>query len=141
MILKDVLQYTVQNQKIVCSGKYHYNSIPFWIKNRAVIIPLGLSKEVLFKEIENNNIPDPVVIFTSNPERGLDWLSELWVKHIKKEVPNAKLHIYAGYKTYGGRNKNKILNIINKIKNLNENSIKIFEPIPKRRLNRLHSRH
>jgi glycosyltransferase involved in cell wall biosynthesis len=123
-----------KNIKIVCSGKYHYNSIPFWIKNRAVIIPLGLSKDVLLQQIENNNIPDPVVIFTSNPERGLDWLSEIWIKYIKKEVPNAKLHIYAGSKTYGGRNKNKISNIINKIKELNEDSIKFFEPIPKNEL-------
>ncbi len=120
--------------KVVCSGEFHYNSVPFWLKKRTSIIPLGLSNDVLSQAVEKDKIPDPVVIFTSNPERGLVWLSELWTKYIKKSVPNAQLHIYAGYKTYGGRNKNKILNIINNIKNLNDNSIKIFEPIPKKLL-------
>ena len=117
--------------KVVCSGEFHFNSVPFWLKKRTTIIPLGLSNDVLSQEIVNDKIPDPVVIFTSNPERGLVWLSELWVKHIIKSVPNAQLHIFAGHKTYGGRNRDKILNILNKVKGLNNNSIKLFEPIPK----------
>ena len=132
--LRNFKRLIFKKVKVVCSGKYHFNSIPFWLKNRAVIIPLGLSKDVLLKELLNNNIPDPVVIFTSNPERGLKWLSELWINHIKVAVPNAQLHIYAGHKTYGGRNKSKILNILNEIKELNENSIKLFKPIPKNEL-------
>ena len=132
--LKNFRRLVFKNIKVVCSGKYHFNSIPFWLKNRSVIIPLGLSSDVLFTKVDNELIPDPVVIFTSNPERGLTWLSEIWVKYIKKAIPKAQLHIYSGYKTYGGRNKNKILNIINKINNLNENSIKLFDPIPKNEL-------
>ena len=117
--------------KVVCSGEFHFNSVPFWLKKRTSVIPLGLSNDVLSQQLDNNIVPDPVVIFTSNPERGLIWLSELWVKYIIKSVPNAQLHIFAGHKTYGGRNKKRILNILNKINSLNDNSIKLFEPIPK----------
>ena len=104
--LKNFRRLVFKNIKVVCSGKYHFNSIPFWLKNRSVIIPLGLSSDVLFTKVDNELIPDPVVIFTSNPERGLTWLSEIWVKYIKKAIPKAQLHIYSGHKTYGGRNKN-----------------------------------
>ena len=117
--------------KVVCSGEFHFESVPLWLKKRTSVIPLGLSNDVLSQEVVNDKIPDPVVIFTSSPERGLVWLSKLWVKYIKKSVPNAQLHIFAGHRTYGGRNKNKILNIINQVKGLNDNSIKLFEPIPK----------
>ena len=101
--LKNFRRLFFKNIKVVCSGKYHFNSIPFWLKNRSVIIPLGLSSDVLFTKVDNELIPDPVVIFTSNPERGLAWLSEIWVKYIKNAIPKAQLHIYSGYKTYGGR--------------------------------------
>ena len=123
-----------KNIKVVCSGKYHFDSLPVWIKSRSVIIPLGLSEEVFTNENVAKKAPEPLVIFTSNPERGLLWLVDIWIKKIKVSVPNAKLHIFAGHKTYGGRNKEKIKNILNAVRDLNDSSIKLFEPIPKKQL-------
>ena len=123
-----------KNIKVVCSGKYHFDSLPVWIKSRSVIIPLGLSEEVFTNENVAKKAPEPLVIFTSNPERGLLWLVDIWIKKIKVSVPNAKLHIFAGHKTYGGKNKEKIKNILNAVRDLNDSSIKLFEPIPKKQL-------
>ena len=123
-----------KNIKVVCSGKYHFDSLPVWIKSRSLIIPLGLSEEVFTNENVAKKAPEPLVIFTSNPERGLLWLVDIWIKKIKVSVPNAKLHIFAGHKTYGGRNKEKIKNILNAVRDLNDSSIKLFEPIPKKEL-------
>ena len=123
-----------KNIKVVCSGKYHFDSLPVWIKSRSLIIPLGLSEEVFTNENVAKKAPEPLVIFTSNPERGLLWLVDIWIKKIKVSVPNAKLHIFAGHKTYGGRNKEKIKNILNAVRDLNDSSIKLFEPIPKKQL-------
>ena len=123
-----------KNLKVVCSGKYHFDSLPVWIKSRSLIIPLGLSEEVFTNENVAKKAPEPLVIFTSNPERGLLWLVDIWIKKIKVSVPNAKLHIFAGHKTYGGRNKEKIKNILNAVRDLNDSSIKLFEPIPKKQL-------
>ena len=120
--------------KVVCSGEYHFNSLPKWIKSRSVIIPLGLSEDVFLFKNTSKIAPDPVVIFTSNPERGLLWLVNIWINHIKVAVPNAKLHIFAGYQTYGGRNKVKIENILNTIRDLKDPSIKLFEPVTKDKL-------
>jgi glycosyltransferase involved in cell wall biosynthesis len=131
---KNFRRLIFKDLEVVCSGNYHYNSIPVWLKKRSVIIPLGLSEEVLQHQKIDNSIPKPVVIFSSNPERGLIWLVDLWIKHIKEEIPNAELHIFSGYKTYGGKNKSRMVNILNKIKNFNDNSIKLFEPIPKKEL-------
>ena len=123
-----------KNIKVVCSGKYHFDSLPVWIKSRSLIIPLGLSEEVFTNENVAKKAPEPLVIFTSNPERGLLWLVDIWIKKIKVSVPNAKLHIFAGHKTYGGRNKEKIKNILNTVRDFNDSSIILFEPIPKKEL-------
>ena len=123
-----------KNIKVVCSGKYHFDSLPVWIKSRSLIIPLGLSEEVFTNENVAKKAPEPLVIFTSNPERGLLWLVDIWIKKIKVSVPNAKLHIFAGYKTYGGRNKDKIKNILKSVRDLKDPSITLFAPIPKKEL-------
>jgi len=123
-----------KNIKVVCSGKYHFNSLPVWIKSRSLIIPLGLSEEVFTNENVAKKAPEPLVIFTSNPERGLLWLVDIWIKKIKVSVPNAKLHIFAGHKTYGGRNKDKIKNILKSVRDLKDPSITLFAPIPKKEL-------
>ena len=123
-----------KNIKVVCSGKYHFDSLPVWIKSRSLIIPLGLSEEVFTNENVAKKAPEPLVIFTSNPERGLLWLVDIWIKKIKVSVPNAKLHIFAGHKTYGGRNKDKIKNILKSVRDLKDPSITLFDPIPKKEL-------
>ena len=124
----------LKDLKVVCSGEYHFNSLPKWIRSRSTIIPLGLSEDLFSYNNLSIDAPKPLVIFTSNPERGLLWLVNIWLKYIIIAVPNAKLHIFAGPKTYGGRNKDKIENILNTIKVIKDSSITLFEPLPKKKL-------
>ena len=119
---------------VICSGKYHFDTLPSWIKSRAVILPLGITDELFLCETTPEKAPDPEVIFTSNPERGLAWLVDIWHNKIITAVPNAKLNVYAGSKTYGGRHEDLMTNILNDITNLKEESIKVFEPIEKKYL-------
>jgi len=126
LIFKDII--------VVCTGQYHYESIPFWLKSRSIIIPLGIEEKLFSLNTLPSKPPKPEVIFTSNPERGLEWLVNIWMDKIIKSVPNAKLNIYAGSKTYGGRNNKTINNILNKIKKLNSNCISIYDPIEKIKL-------
>jgi len=127
--LKNFRRLILKDIKVICSGHYHYNTLPFWIKSRSIIIPLGITDDLFSLKTTPNKAPPPEVIFTSNPERGLEWLIDLWMNKIIKEVPNAKLKIYAGAKTYGGRHKNIIDNILSKIVNIKDSSIKIYEPV------------
>ena len=87
---------------VVFSGKYHKSTLPFFIPTGGrKIIPYGISDKVF------NMIPCTVeernkrVYFTSNPLRSLRWLVDLWVKEIHSQIPEAELHIFSGWKTYG----------------------------------------
>lgn len=132
--LKNFRRLVLKDIKIICSGQYHYDTLPFWIKSRSVIIPLGITDNLFSLKTTPNKAPPPEVVFTSNPERGLEWLVDLWRNKIISEVPNAKLKIFAGSKTYGGRHKAIIDNILNKIISLKEESIKVYKPIKKNKL-------
>lgn len=87
---------------IVFSGEYHASTLPFFIPTgRRVIIPLGLSEQILISERHAHLTPAPKVFFTSNPLRSLRWLVDLWVEHINPVIPEAELHIFSSWKTYG----------------------------------------
>ena len=87
---------------VVFSGNYHKSTLPFFIPTGGrKIIPYGISDKVL------NMIPCALeeknrrVYFTSNPLRSLRWLVDLWVKEIHPQVPDAELHIFSDWRTYG----------------------------------------
>jgi glycosyltransferase involved in cell wall biosynthesis len=87
---------------IVFSGEYHASTLPFFIPSGGrFIIPLGLSDQVMSSERDSQLIPTPKVFFTSNPIRSLRWLVDLWVEHINPIMPEAELHIFSSWKTYG----------------------------------------
>jgi glycosyltransferase involved in cell wall biosynthesis len=87
---------------IVFSGEYHASTLPFFIPTgRRVIIPYGLSEQILISERQAQLTPAPKVFFTSNPLRSLRWLVDLWVEHINPVIPEAELHIFSSWKTYG----------------------------------------
>lgn len=90
---------------IVCSSKWHRNYIAerysHGIKAEKIrIIPLGIRKELFQGKMEK----DPnKVIYSSNPDRGLYILLNMW-EEITKEVPDIQLYIYYGWeglKTWG----------------------------------------
>lgn len=87
---------------IVFSGKYHSSTLPFFIPcGGRQIISLGLSKSLFEVEKENLLPLEKKVFFTSNPLRSLRWLVDIWVKHIYPVHPDASLHVFSNWKTYG----------------------------------------
>jgi len=86
---------------LVTTGEYHAQTVPRWIPcgGRATI-PYGMLDQ--FRQAREREPPPPIAVFTSNPQRGLDWLLDLWAQRIAPAVPGAELHIYAGAAVYRG---------------------------------------
>ena len=80
---------------IIIQGENHINSIPDGLKSLdASIIPSGNSSHF----IENKDLlpsVTPKALVTTHPLMGLDWIINLWVKHIHTKLPWAELHIYS----------------------------------------------
>ena len=129
--LRNLKRLLFKNIIVVCCGDYHLSTIPFWLRSRTIKIPLGLPNEIFKLKIETNIIPDPISIYSSNPERGLIWLVKLWNDKIAVNIPGAKLRLFAGHETYGGRKKDKISNILDSIRKFNSSYIEVNKPITK----------
>jgi len=87
---------------IVFSGRYHSSTLPFFIPSGGrKIIYYGLSKSVFDCEKEKGIPIEKKVFFTSNPLRSLRWLVDIWVNHIYPVFPDATLHVFSNWKTYG----------------------------------------
>jgi glycosyltransferase involved in cell wall biosynthesis len=85
---------------LVVTGGYHAATIARWLPcGGCEIIPYGVLDR--FRTAPPREPPPPRAIYTSNPLRGLDWLLDLWVEHIRPAIPAAELHIYAGGAVYG----------------------------------------
>lgn len=92
---------------MVFSSNYHMTTLPDWVPcGKRVKIPYGISSEFLGHQIRFNP-PKPKVIFTSNPQRSLDWLLDLWEKRIHPMVPSGELHIFSSPETYASFGKKK----------------------------------
>jgi glycosyltransferase involved in cell wall biosynthesis len=126
---------------IVFSGKYHKSTFPWFVPGGSrKIIPLGLSN-ALFKVV-NENINSFVkdnkhVYFTSNPLRSLKWLVDIWVREIHPSVPDAELHIFSSFKTYGfwgNKVKDRMLQVLDYISQFKDKNVFVREPLPKEEL-------
>ncbi len=126
---------------IAFSGKYHKSTFPWFVPvGSRKIIPLGLSN-ALFKVV-NENINSFVkdnkrVYFTSNPLRSLKWLVDIWVREIHPSVPDAELHIFSSWKTYGSwgdKVKDRMLEVLNYVSEFNDKNIFVRDPLPKEEL-------
>jgi hypothetical protein len=86
---------------LVTTGPYHASTVPRAIRFcEQESIPLGIIEP--FRHAERRDPPQPRAVFTSNPLRGLDWLLDLWVARIRRAIPRAELHIFAGPALYQG---------------------------------------
>ena len=132
--LRNFKSLLLKNIVVVCCGDYHLSTVPFWLRSRTIKIPLGLPSQLLEFKTDKNIVPDPISIFSSNPERGLIWLAKLWNDEIAVNVPGAKLCLFAGHETYGGRKKDKISNILDSIRELNSSCIEVNKPVTKNEL-------
>jgi glycosyltransferase involved in cell wall biosynthesis len=87
---------------VVFSGNYHKSTLPFFIPTGGrKIISYGIGEDVLKMKPCNPVERTMKVYFTSNPLRSLRWLIDLWVAEIHPNHPDAELHVFAGWKTYG----------------------------------------
>lgn len=97
--LKYLLKY---RPVVVFSGNYHKSTLPFFIPTGGrKVIPYGISEEALQMSISSPLDRNKKIYFTSNPLRSLRWLVDLWVSEIQPHHPDAELHVFAGWKTYG----------------------------------------
>lgn len=86
---------------LVTLGPSHAATLPPWLPLSRAEIPLAVAPP-FDRAPPPRPPPAPVVVFTSNPLRGLDWLLDLWVARIRPAVPAAELRLYSGAATYGG---------------------------------------
>jgi glycosyltransferase involved in cell wall biosynthesis len=97
---RNLLRLAWYRPTIVVTGEYHFSTVPKWLPcGGRIVIPYGVAD--VFRRAGPREPPPPRAIFTSNPLRGLDWLLDLWARHIAPAVPGAELHIYAGPAVYG----------------------------------------
>jgi glycosyltransferase involved in cell wall biosynthesis len=116
---------------IVFSGAHHAAGYPRWAPAGArVTIPYGIPEAVLnAKTLEA--VSPPRAVFTSNPERGLDWLLDLWVRAIRPRVPGAELHLFTGAATYAGRKAGRTAAVLARARALSGEGIVLCAPLPK----------
>jgi glycosyltransferase involved in cell wall biosynthesis len=97
------LKFVLNHRPIVVfSGKYHKSTLPFFIPTGGrEIISYGISEVVHKMRSCNTEKRNKKIYFTSNPLRSLRWLVDLWVTQIHPHHPDAELHVFAGWKTYG----------------------------------------
>jgi glycosyltransferase involved in cell wall biosynthesis len=120
---------------LVATGAYHASTIPAWLPDGGrTVIPYGVLDR--FRHAERRGPPPPRAVFTSNPLRGLDWLLDLWVDRIRRAVPAAELHIYAGNAVYGGAGKHaaQINRILARADTLRDAGVHRHDPVGREQL-------
>jgi glycosyltransferase involved in cell wall biosynthesis len=119
---------------IVFSGEWHRGTYPRWAPSGPrVVIPYGISE--VFRSIAAPSAPPPPrAIFTSNPLRGLDWLLDLWSRHVRYTAKDAELHVFAGPATYGGRKSSEILTVLERARGIS--GVVLHAPVGKEMLAR-----
>lgn len=122
---------------IVFSGLYHRASYPRWAPDGGrVLIAYGISD--VFRDADPPlEPPPPRAIFTSSPERGLDWLLDLWATGIRPRCPGAELHLFTGAATYGayGRAREALTApVLEKAAGLEAAGVVLRQPMAKREL-------
>ncbi len=81
---------------LITTSAYQRRTVPLplrWLP--AQTIPHGL--DAVYLNAPSRQPPPPVAVFTSQPQRGLEWLFTLWRKHIINQCPNAQLWAFTGY--------------------------------------------
>jgi glycosyltransferase involved in cell wall biosynthesis len=122
--------------RIVFSGDSHASTYPAWgWDGGRSIVPYGVTE--IFRHAEPRSAPPPRAVFTSNPLRSLDWLMDVWERHIHPAVPGAELHVFAGAATYGavGQSKaDRMGPILTRAQSLAAKGVVLRGPVPKGQL-------
>lgn len=84
---------------IVVLSQYHADMIPINVPREKIFISTNGVNEDDFKGLENVSREPFRCIYASSYNRGLEQLLEIWPE-VKKQIPEASLHIYYGWDTY-----------------------------------------
>ncbi|RAI60986.1 glycosyltransferase family 1 protein [Roseicella frigidaeris] len=130
--LRNLLPLLALRPRLVTLGPSHAASLGPWLPFRPVQIPLALAPPFDAGAAPRPPGP-PIAIFASNPQRGLDWLLDLWTARIRPRVPDAELHLYTGAATYGGdaRLAARAAPVLARAATLAEAGVRIFDPLPR----------
>jgi 2-polyprenyl-3-methyl-5-hydroxy-6-metoxy-1,4-benzoquinol methylase/glycosyltransferase involved in cell wall biosynthesis len=77
-------------------SEYHKGLLPEYVLDKSIVTANGLDLEMI-NSVKKDNKPHKMV-WTSSYLRNLEWLLKAW-KEIRKEVPDAELHIMYGWET------------------------------------------
>lgn len=107
--------YLQHRPKVVFLGDFHRTTWPFLLPLfGSVQIPLGV--EDMFLKAPALGVPStPRAVFVSNPRRKLDWVLDVWAKHIYPQMPGAQLHVFASRNQKGMRKVERMDKIIDQI--------------------------
>ena len=120
---------------LVVTGAYHATTVPWWVPRGGLVqIPHGTDAAFQRSAPRADPPPPPRAIFTSNPERGLAWVVQLWTERVQPRVPGAELRVFSGASTYGGRKAEQMAEIIERARAAAGSSISFHEPVPRSQL-------
>jgi glycosyltransferase involved in cell wall biosynthesis len=115
---------------VVVLGDYHAKTLPWWIpRSRVVQIKHGITP-TFQRAVPRAEPPPRRAIMTSNPERGLIWLVDLWLNRVVREVPDAELHVYSGATTYRGRKEAEMTELVQRAREQAGASVQFHAPVP-----------
>jgi glycosyltransferase involved in cell wall biosynthesis len=121
---------------LVVTGDYHAGTVPRWVPRGGLVkIPHGT--DALFQRAAARDTPPPRRgIMTSSPERGLEWLVQLWTDRVRPRVPEADLRVFSGAATYGGRKGDRMAAIVERARRTAGDAVDLRAPVPRDQLAR-----
>ena len=119
---------------LVVTGDYHASTVPGWVPRSGLVkIPHGT--DAAFQRGEPRAAPPPKrAIMTSSPERGLEWLVEIWTARVQPRVPDAELRVFSGALTYGGRKAERMAAIVARARHVAGDAVDFREPVARGQL-------
>ena len=122
---------------ILFCGPFHTTTYPSWAPGGdRVIVPYGIS-DMFLTAAPASDTPLPRAVFTSNPMRSLDWLLEVWARHIRPACAGAELHVFSGPSTYreaGAAKAVKMTPVLERAAELSDQGVVLRGPVPKAQL-------
>ena len=92
-------EHTVKTfDKVMVLSEYHKSKLPSVVPQEKIFVTSnGINADDFLERVENRK--ENRIIYASSYNRGLEKILDMWAD-IKKEVPDATLHVYYGWQVY-----------------------------------------